>query len=345
MAEEITAESLSSVDIKKLALNKEKFGPLTFDSSYSQLEGLQTLLKEFDDLGYRDNLTEPEVNEIGGWKNQFADHLRRIETFDIGQQDSRAARDQLEAEIKNFYQSVMQASRAKVIYLRGQSVLASKDEKELQKQREEALKARKEYREARDQFQHYLKELEERQKKVEAKHGEIAEYKFATHFDKQVKKYSAEANRWLSQRNILFGILALIIGVNFLLYVGIFLANKFGWIALVTGEVFTIEYGIIKIAALSLLWYGINFASKNYNINSNLVAINEHRRTVAETLVDLLASNPEDKEARSKMIEQSVDAMFRHLPVGYIGKSEPRDNSPIHEIINIIKSNKGSTDL
>ena len=83
---------------------------------------------------------------------------------------------------------------------------------------------------------------------------------------------------------------------------------------------------------LSLLFYSLRFASQNYNIFSNLNAVTRHRKNVAQTLDDFLGTNPAS-EIKDAMIKQGTEAMFKHLPTGYIPKSETKQSDPIIEAV------------
>ena len=96
---------------------------------------------------------------------------------------------------------------------------------------------------------------------------------------------------------------------------------------------FTLKYGVAKLVLLSLLSYATGFASRNYHIYAQLASVNTHRKNAAETMNDLIAANPDKEDVRAEIIKQAADAMFRHLPVGHITKSE-NHYGPISEIIN-----------
>ena len=113
----------------------------------------------------------------------------------------------------------------------------------------------------------------------------------------------------------------------------LFLTNKIGWWPnLSPSEFFTIEYGLVKFALLGLLSYATGFATRNYNINAGLVATNKHRKNVAETLADTLAS-PLSDEAKAVLAREAAVAMFQNLSVGYIKKEHQNDSGPILEVI------------
>ncbi|OGE15944.1 hypothetical protein A2495_01285 [Candidatus Curtissbacteria bacterium RIFOXYC12_FULL_41_11] len=126
----------------------------------------------------------------------------------------------------------------------------------------------------------------------------------------------------------------IIILLNILAYFYFFTTFKLKlWPQLEPKDIFTLQYGILKLALVSLISYGIAFSSRSYSINSSLAVNNLHKKNVAETLTDFLASD-NDPNVKVKMIEQGTEAIFKHLATGYISKNESKDDGPIVAIIN-----------
>lgn len=334
--EELTLDSLKTLDTNSIAFNKDRLGPLVFEQSAPLLEKLIKLANELDELGYKENLSAQEANEIDSFKNNLIEHLRRIQNFDINQPNPKETHDNYETQILSFYNDTTRQLRQGLVYLRQEAQYKTRDQKSLKKLQQETLQARKKFEELSIQLKKEIETLEKRRQQVESKHGEIAAKVLANHFAKQANDYTKDAEKWSKTRDVFYWILIGIIILNFIIYLVLFVANKFFDYFLKTTDFFTIEYGLTKLVLLSLLSYGIAFASKNYSVSSNLSAINRHRKNVAQTLDDFLETKPES-EVRSQMIKEGTLAMFKHLPIGYIGKNEAKESSPVHEIINMIK--------
>jgi hypothetical protein len=60
--------------------------------------------------------------------------------------------------------------------------------------------------------------------------------------------------------------------------------------------------------------------------------VNIHRKNAADTMSDLLAANPDKPDVRAEVIRQAAEAMFKHLPIGHIAKTESQ-SGPIAEIV------------
>ncbi len=339
MPEEIKRESVTKIDIEKLALNKD-FGRLTFKESLPFLRKTQALFKELDELNYQNNLSQEEISAIDIKKDQFIKQLTQLQQFDIGQADSQTVHDNLEQQFINFYNSTLKGLMTQLVYLRQEIALQSKDERNLQEEQKAATKARKQSEEILEQLKKELNSIRKETKEVAGASGERAAVTLGKHFESQAGEYSSKANNWLTQRSTFFKWLLIIIGVNFILYLFLFITNKLGVRPnIAPSEFFTPQYGVVKLALLALLSYAIGFAGKNYNINSNLEAVNKHRKNVAETLSDFLKTKPEAND-RSQLVKSAAEAMFRNSPSGYGSKQESKDDGPIHEIVNNIISSK-----
>ncbi|MDP2668481.1 MAG: hypothetical protein Q8P07_01455 [bacterium] len=331
MAEVFTVDQIKEFNIKGLALNKEKLGSLIFEKSYQRLEELRTLFLELIDLNHQKHLSKDEIETINSSSQRFWEYLRRLEQFNIELPNAKQVHDSFENEVENFYHTTTKSLRISLVYLRQEAARKSQDQKALAEEQKTATKARKQYEELYQQLKNELETLQKQKGEVEIAHGEVATKYLAVQFSKQSKEYEENADTWLSLRNKLYWILIGIIGANFFAYLLLFVLDKYWNLGLPPREIFTIEYGLVKLALLAVLSYGVGFASKNYNVNSHLAAINKHRRNVAQTLEDFLSTNPDRK---SEMLRQGTEAMFKHVSIGYIRREEQKDNGPIYEIVN-----------
>jgi len=339
--EDFTIESISSSDLKKLALNKD-LGRLDFSNILNQLDKLQKIFNEFDELGFENLLTQEEINTINSHKNSFVTLLNRLKNFDIGQPNSQTEHDQIEQEIINLNNNVQKSLRAQLIYLRQEAATESQDSEELKRLQKEALQTKQEYAKLSNQLKTQLDELSEKQKDIAEKRGEVAAETFGKHFESSADIYQKNAeDRWYKLGRAFFIVLLGIVTINFLFYLLIFIGNKIGWWGMKPTDFFTLEYGLVKLAILILLSYVIGFSSRQYSINSHLSASNKHRKNIAETMKDFYESDL-DASAKSNIINQGTGAMFENLPIGHISKSESKDNDgPIHQIINQIPKING----
>lgn len=346
--EEVTIDNLNIIDIEDIGLNQNRFGPLTFDISVPLLVKLQGLSKELDELNYRENLSPSEISQIDQFKDKLTEHIKKLQVFDISSQPNpKEVHDLYENEITNYYNDITRNLRSILTFLRQEELYKASDKTNLKKQQKVAIEAKKEFDQLStelktqiNQLNKQIEEIEKQKNEIASGKGELAVKVLAKHFSEEVKINDKEASKWLKLRNKFYWSLVAVIGVNILTYILLFIfGNQLKLVAFETRSVFTLEYLLLKLAVISILSYALVFTSKQYSINSNLVSINKHRRNVALTIDDFLETKP-DPEVRSQIIRQGTEAMFKQLPIGYIGKSEAKESSPIYEIINnVLKGN------
>ena len=319
---EIKPENLKVLEIKQIALNKDKFGALTFDKAYPKLHEIRRTLTEFEELDYTDLLTTDEINEINSLKEKLLKYVRRINdlnpetdaTFNIH------VRDNLENEVDNFYKSATKQLRANLVFLRQEAALKSSDQQSLIEEQKAATQARKQAEETLIQLQRKLNELDKREKKIEAKSGEIGAKTLGKHFTTETEQYQKRADGWL-----IGAVISYVILVGFV--IGVALMYRDEWVTL------TWQEGTSKLAFFAVLWYAVSFFVRNYNVSSHLAAVNRHRAAVASTLEDFLTSSP---ARQAEMLRNATEAMFKHAPIGFITKAEKDSGNPLFEIVNKI---------
>ena len=327
---EITKDNLREVDIKDLALNKDKFGALTFDNSYKKLESLQKLFADFDDYDYKSNLTQEEINNIENNKNTLVGYLTRLAAFNPGEDSSfnKDVRDNFENEVNNNYESIIRNLRNIHVYLRQEADFKSRGNKDFSKQ---ITATKKEAESIVLEIKKELDQLRAKKTDYEVAYGQEAAEKFSSYFSKQAEVYKDESKKWLKIRKWFFSVMFIVIVVNIFAYLYLLFFGE--GIGMPVEKFFTWQYGAAKLVLLSLLSYGVGFASKNYHIYAQLETVNVHRTNAADTMNGLIAANPDKEDVRGEVIRQAADAMFRHLPVGHITKSE-NTLGPISEVVN-----------
>ncbi len=227
------------------------------------------------------------------------------------------------------------------MWLREEVARKSQDTQELDKQQKMAAQAEKKYKQLSEKMKKELETLQNQRSEVASVQGEIAALRFGKHFEETTEKYENIAEkRWYVFGKLSFIVLFGVVIINLIAYIVLFVGEKLKWWPLKPTEFFTLEYGLVKLALLLLLSYAVGFSVKQYNVNSHLAATNKHRKNIAETMKDFYESDLDDS-AKTAIIHRGTQAMFKHLPIGYISKSEHRnDDGPMHQIINKIPNIK-----
>jgi hypothetical protein len=95
-----------------------------------------------------------------------------------------------------------------------------------------------------------------------------------------------------------------------------------------------IPFFVLFSVPMSLVFYHLKSATRDLNIAKNAKESYEHRAKVAETFIAFLASESEDKIAKSEMAKQAAIAMFQRVPSGYLTRDQIEPIShPLAEIL------------
>jgi|SRR3989344_402109 len=341
---EINDENVLNVDVAFIAQDR-RFSELKFENAKKKLSKVQKWFLETRDLGYQQLLVPDDIRRVENLTKQLKQHLSDLLMF-----DNKTTRENAEQEHKNienridaYYNEVYQQLPMRILpFLRQETARSSADSKELEKQQKAAAQAEREYKELSAALKKDLEELQKRKEEISASRGEVAAIGLGKYFEAQATAYSTEASNWAIRREALFSWLLWIILANLGLYLSLFLTEKVGWWPrLAPSEFFTVQYGLVKLALIALLSYAIGFATRNFNINAGLIATNKHRKNVAETLANTLAS-PLKEEAKEVLAREAAVAMFQNLSVGYIKKEHQNDSGPVLEIIRKVLPGSGS---
>lgn len=322
-----------TIDLGELAL-KAGFGSMKFEQSYPMIVKARDFFKELEDLGNEGNLTEEDLNNINSQKNTFAEHLAWLSNFAIEMPNAKQEHDDFEMKIKNFYNSLSISLRPIITYLRQETAVKTTDQKEIKKQIQEASKARSVYEELYKEYKNQIEVLQTEKENVEKSKGQVGATKFGKFFESQAEENNIKAKNWNKNRERFFEIILWIVSINFLVYLYFLIGNNIPSSNIMAPKsFFTLEYAVVKFALLSILFYGLNFSSRNYNIESNLYTTNKHRQNVADTINSFLSTD-QPVVVRSEIIKQGIRSMFEHTQNGYITKKGDKNNSYIHETIN-----------
>ncbi|MBI2514935.1 hypothetical protein HYV91_01985 [Candidatus Wolfebacteria bacterium] len=327
---EINDQNVLTADIESIAQDR-RFDELKFENAKDKLSKVQKWLVEAKELNFEKLLISEDITRISDIKNQLIKYLQDLLTFDnrTTRENAKQEHDSLENQVEKYYNGAYQHIAMRILpFLRQEVARSSEDAKELEKRQKSASQAEKKYKELSEKLETRFqeldqqeKELDEKKKQVESGHGELAAVRLTKHFQGEADNYAELSNNWLKIRSKFYWGIIIIILILAAIYFYV------GW------EKISLQLGVAKIIFLSALWYGLAFATRNYNINSHLAAVNRHRAAVARTLEDFLESNPERK---SEMLKNATEAMFKHAPIGFVTKAEKDSGNPLFEIINKI---------
>lgn len=318
----ITPDNYKDVDLEGMALSP-RFGSLIFSMAAQRLKRLQGIFIELDTLDYKNQLTESKAREVDNFKIELIKKINWLNQFDIGGvTNAKDQHDNFEGEIESFYNSIQENFVMRYLpYLRQEVALKNKDERKLQEELQAANKVRVKAEGMLEQLEKKLILIDEEKKKVESGQGQLGAKRLAKYFETEYEDYEKKSKSWLKMRDVFYWVIFI------LLLLMIIWHFYFGW------ERLSWQEGAAKLVIVSVLWYAVAFATRNYYIYSNLTAVNRHRAAVARTLEDFLGTG---SERQNEMLKNATESMFKSAPIGFVAKTEKENSSPIFEIINKI---------
>lgn len=334
---------LRKINIKELAFDQNRYGPLVFSEAAPMLEHLQKIFIEFDDLVSTEHLTSQQIIEIKGLRKEYLKILEELASFDMKTAENPSQFHQrLTRAVDALNNSVGSRIIPFLTYSRQENE-KNIDKVELEQRKKDAIKAKKEYDSMTEQMMLHkkvveskLKELEGRHEQVSSAHGQIAATELSHLFSDEAEFHVNEARSWQQKRKRMILFTEFAIFFNVTIYIILLFSHEISETRMSPEEFFTPTYGLLKLAAFSVASYIVAFSTRNYKIHMNLAMMNRHRRNVGQTLNDYLGTNP-TPEDRGVMVRQGAEALFKHLPQGYITKIEQTsDRSPLNDVINTI---------
>lgn len=217
--------------------------------------------------------------------------------FQVEQPQAQQAHANITQQISSDYNTFVSSLR---IHIRGQV-----DKAAAVHRLEEATASAKSLVESVQETSDQAKELIER---AEGLTAEIAAGTLSTYYDKQAGKHSTAARNFM----IAAGIAAVVVAVAaVLLFRSLDEGADSRWTA------YARDLGV-RIFALGLGLYLVNFLVKGYRANGHLRVVNEHKANALKTFLLFQASASEDGGTRDLITAELVKAVFAASDTGFL---------------------------
>lgn len=324
MSEEKYPDSPRSINLDEICL-KENFGDLKFEHILPLLKKMKGIIVELEDLNYREYLTVLEIRQIDSARGDFNSFVKKIQEFTLNQNNPKDIRDNIQNQVTSFYHNdFAQKTRSSLTFLRQEAKLDNKTEKELQDSVARAKKLETELSEK-------LASIKIEEKSVEKGSGIIASKFLSKEFENQFDTHENAAAKWFRLLISFYILLGTAISFNFMIYLIHIRPTK--------DHFLMIEWGVFTFLCVSILFYGLSFAVRNFNIHKNLASINRHRRNVAQTLTSFLESD-KSIDVRNAFLKDAAPALFEHQSTGYLDKDQIQVSTPVQEMVTKIITDK-----
>lgn len=324
--EEKYVDSVKEINIEDICSNSN-FGELNFKSIIDLLKLMVSEIVELENLDYKSNLTQSEVNQIDSARNNLKNYIDQIKNFSISQPNASSVRDGIINNLKSYYEnSFASQTRQPLLYLRDKVRLNTKN-------------SETEYRKLASELQKLVTEVKSEKEKlkidqdsIRQERGIVSSQYLSEFFNKESDEAKVESNNKKKLFNQLIsglGLLVIIIFVIYLLFVRKVADNSL-----------KIEYGVISATLVAVVFFYIRVILREYNITKHIQVSNKHRANVASTLEGLLSQTNQDPELKSSMVKEASVAIFQSDSTGYLTKDQIEISTPVKEVVNTVMTQR-----
>lgn len=324
--EEKYPDSIKKIDIDSICIDS-KFGELNFQPVVVILKQMALEIIELEDLDFRLNLTQAEINQIDSVRNNIKNYVNQIENFTITQANASQARDGIIQNIQSYYQNSFAGQiRPSLLYLRDKVRLNAKS-------------SETEYRKLATELQKLVSEVKSEKEKLKIDQDSIKQQKgivssqyLSEFFDKESTDYKTDSQNLKNKFDRLTLILGFLVVVIFLFY--FFVIRGFN------DDSLKIEFGVLGATFIAILFFYIKVTLREYNISKHIQTGNKHRANVASTLQGFLSQANQDIELKTYLMKEASTAIFQSESTGYLTKDQIEVSTPVKEVINTVMNNK-----
>ncbi|MDP2103508.1 MAG: hypothetical protein Q8K26_01140 [Candidatus Gracilibacteria bacterium] len=345
-------DSLSQYDIHTELTAPEKFGPLHFSGIEDIFQKMAQTIYELELFDFRNNLFPQEINKIESSRNFLIGKFNEIRSFAIGTDNGTQQKQQsIVGEIDNHYKNTFFQVDDLLFKVRTKQLLDDPKGKEIESilsdskiQAEAIKKAGEQIDKIKVDLENTLNEAKKGTQTAGEFKAQVGSLQIGQFFKEEAEEHKINASGsvktnysnffglfdgWLGKRRIFFALIFLAIIGNIIFYIidTVFLVDK---------NFFTVEYGILSLSFLLILYMGMSFATNNYSVEKQLESENKNKSTIANTL-ELFLSAPQTEESRGVILQNATLTLFSPPTTGTDKGKVQNLNFPITEIIKTVK--------
>ncbi|MCC7436509.1 hypothetical protein IT402_01380 [Candidatus Nomurabacteria bacterium] len=321
--EEKYSDSVRNIKIEGIC-SDSKFGELNFESIINLLKSMVSEVVELEDLDYRNNLTQSEINQIDSARNNLRNYINQIENFSITQPNAAQVREGIIQNLQSYYEnSFASQTRQALLYLRDKVRLNAKN-------------SESEYRKLASELQKLVSEVKTEKEKLKADQesikqdrGIVSSKYLSEFFENESSDAKIESNKLKAKFEKFTGFLTIVVFICFAVYLVI---RK----NLIEDNSLKIEFAIVTATFVAILFFYVRVLLREYNISKHIQISNKHRANVASTVQGLLSQVDQDPELKTSLVKEASTAIFQSDSTGYLTKDQIEVSTPIKEVVNTI---------
>lgn len=296
-------------EISLTQLKREELGIYSFEQTFEDIQAVYEWLSVFVEKKefLKNEVSQGSVNSITNWLGQFTQVAKEIVEFDPTKVNPNEVKNNIASRITSIRQGMFNDLLGVFNFLKIESLNIKQASRNIQKQEEEISKALTRVSGLEAEAQATLASIKQAA-------GSTGATVYSEVFKNQASLHRKIANRWF------WGSIVIIFSIiGYLLY----LLDQLSKDSFNNSSLpIAIHDVFIKAVLLSVLFYALHQAIRNYNANMHLEVLNQHRQNAIETF-EAFANAATTDEVKSAVLMQATSSIFDFNKSGFLTKDNP----------------------
>jgi len=316
-------DEIVAYDPTILAEGKD-LGAINFKTGESLFAQSIKMAREFSTLPL-DLLPIATLQQLQAPIQQMAAGLKQVADFTlVGQANPEATRDSILTQAQSYHDQAFTALTPHLAYL---SLKSAQVQETMRRSAELLEDTQKEVSEALDNIEKKKTEIDSVVRAAKDAAAKIGVAQFATKFEEISSDHAKASKAWLLATAAL-GIITVCVAVAAVFFL------------LPSGELkepATIQRIITKLVVISIFYFAVLWASRNYRSHRHLSVVNKHRQSALSTFETFVKAS-DDKPIKNAVLLEATHCIFAPAVSGYLGVDE---EGPTNRIVEILKTASG----
>ncbi len=317
-------EELAGTKPDQLIRTDELGSSLNFKPGLPFFERMLWLFRTLSESNL-DNVPYTVLNKLKNLSLQLKTQVDQVKQFSPNVNNPTAVRDTLIYWFRDNYDGYFIEISPVIAY----SIRKGTDFELLEKKaRESLIQIEAVVKEIEEHGRDAAAETELTLQKVRQAAAEVGVAQHATHFQLEAKNHSETAAKWLIA-TIVAGFITVVWGI---------FSFKFHPVPMSSPPTTTelVESFASKLMVLSVLYYVLVWAGKNYGAHRHNFVVNKHRQNALSTFETFVKAAGEDIDTKNAVLLQATQSIFSSQSSGYINRDNDQE-SP-NKIIEIMRN-------
>ncbi len=322
-------QKISEIDAKKLERTEELGRLFSFEDLAPVFEKTLRLFANLKSISF-DDFSHGVMSGVLDQTNDALEKLKQIQTFnpEEHEQNPKGVRDSFVNQLRDSYDSYFSVIYPIIAY----GSKKGEDFVTLQKKAEETVDSLDDMRvDFKKREAQIISEMESVLDRARDAAGKVGVAKYAAHFKDEAEEHEAKSKKWLGATIALTAVTSLWGIASFFIHPE---KGYNSWFQIM-------QYTIPKFIILSVLFYALVWAARNYNANRHNYVVNKHRQNSLSTFEAFVAAAGDDMDTKNAVLLQATQSIFSAQATGYVLREGDME-SP-HKIVEVFRSAASTT--